>query len=339
MKHHLPLLLFIVAAILMTSSSAAQFANFVTARGDKLYDGDRELRFISVNIPNLHYIEDYLPFTGTNPWRLPDEFEIRDALTAVKQLGGKVARVYVFSVRKESDTPDIIRHVEGPGKFNEDAFKAFDKVLQVANEVGIRLIVPFVDNWHWWGGPVEYAAFRGKKRDDFWKDPQLIADFEKTIEFVINRKNTCTGISYKDDKAILAWETGNELQPPFSWTKEIATYVKSLDTNHLLMEGIIARDLSEEALSDPNLDLLSTHHYGDPSESLEHIMRNRQLSKGRKPYLIGEYGIISTEDMRILTDTIMNQGLVGSMIWSLRFRDRDGGFYHHYEYNNVESFA
>src|SRR5450756_51754 len=188
---------------IISFSLLGQFKNFITTKGDKLMDGDTELRFISCNIPNLHYVEDYLPFTGTNPWRLPDEFEIRDALMAIKQMGGKVARVYVFSVRKESDT-SVIYYVEGPGKFNEEAFRTFDKVLQIANEVGIRLIVPFVDNWHWWGGPKEYAAFRGKSKDEFWTDHQLIDDFEKTVDFVVNRTNTFTGIPYKQDKAILA---------------------------------------------------------------------------------------------------------------------------------------
>ena len=138
----------------------AQFDHFITRNGDKLFDGDRQLRFISFNTPNLHYLEDYLPFEGVDPWRLPDEFEIRDALMSVKQFGGKVTRIYVLSVRREDDPPGLIRHVEGPGLFNEEAFKTLDKVLQVANEVGIRLIIPFVDNWHWWGGPREYAGFR-----------------------------------------------------------------------------------------------------------------------------------------------------------------------------------
>ena len=207
MKKILPILILLA---LCTIFSNAQFKNFITVKGDKLMDGDAELRFISCNVPNLHYIEDYLPFSGTNQWRLPDEFEIRDALISIKQMGGKVARIYVFSVRKEGDTVEIF-HVEGPGKFNEEAFKTFDKVLQIANEVGIRLIVPFVDNWWWWGGPKEYAAFRGKPKDGFWTDEQLIADFKQTIEFVLNRTNTITGIPYKQDKAILAWETGNEI--------------------------------------------------------------------------------------------------------------------------------
>ena len=340
-SHSQAMRVFLGSAVLLfsiASSAVCQFENFITVKGDKLMDGDRELRFISVNIPNLHYLEDYLPFDGTNPWRFPDEFEIRDALTAVKQLGGKVARVYVFSVKRQDDALVIPRHVEAPGKFNEEAFRVFDKVLQIANEVGIRLFVPFVDNWTWWGGPREYAAFRGKARDEFWTDPQLIEDFKKTVEFVVTRVNTYTGVPYREDKAILAWETGNELQPPFSWTKEIAAYVKSLDKNHLLLEGIIAKELSQDALEDPNLDILSTHHYGDPRASLRFIVENQQLARGKKPYIVGEYGIVSTEDIRILTDTIINQGLAGGMIWSLRYRNRDGGFYYHYEYNNVGAY-
>jgi mannan endo-1,4-beta-mannosidase len=330
----------ILALVLLTSFGhlRAQFKEFITRNGDKLMEGDHELRFISFNTPNLHYLEDYLPFNGTKPWRLPDEFEIRDALATIKQLGGKVTRIYVVSVRRQDDTPDIIRHVEGPGKFNEEAFRALDKTLQIANELGIRIILPFVDNWRWWGGVGEYAAFRGKEREAFWTDPELIADFKKTIEFVVNRRNTFTGTVYKDDKAILAWETGNELMAPFSWTKEIAAYVKSLDTNHLLIEGTFEREISEDAIEDPNIDIVSTHHYRDPRVSLQDIVSNQGLARGKKPYIIGEYGIVSTQDIRAITDTIIHQGLAGGMVWSLRYRNRDGGFYCHYEYNNFEAY-
>ena len=340
MHMSLPPRRFLAAILLLVCASAAsgQFQNFITARDGKLMDGDRELRFISVNIPNLHYIEDYLPFTNTNPWRLPDEFEIRDALSTVRQIGGKVARMYTLSVRRQDETPGIIRHVEAPGVFNEEAFRTLDRVLQIANEVGIRLIIPFVDNWRWWGGRGEYAAFRGKTNEDFWTDRQLIEDFKKTIAFVINRTNTLTGIPYREEKAILAWETGNELVPPFSWTKEIAAYVKSLDRNHLLLEGTHEKELSEEALEDTNLDILSTHHYGNPVASLEYIVKNQEMARGKKPYIIGEYGIVPTEDIRIMTDTIINRGLSGGMIWSLRFRTREGGFYHHDEYNRIGAY-
>ncbi len=296
------------------------------------------MRFISFNTPNLHYLEDYLPFEGVNPFRLPNEFEIRDALTSIKQFGGKVTRIYVLSVRRADDPPGLIRHVEGPGQFNESAFQALDKVLQVANEVGVRVIIPFVDNWHWWGGPREYAGFRGKPKEAFWTDPEVIGDLKTTIKFLITRKNTYTGTLYRDDKAILAWETGNELEAPFSWTKEIAAYIKSLDTNHLLAEGTNVRTLTEDALEDPNLDILTTHHYGDAQASLRQIVENQSLARGKKPYIVGEYGIVPLQDIYAITDTIINQGLAGGMIWSLRFRNREGGFYHHFEYNGVESY-
>lgn len=328
----------IVISLLFIQCSAGNFSTFVVRKNDKLYENGKEFRFISFNIPNLHYIEDYLPFESINPWRLPDEYEIRDALTSIKQLGGKVVRMYVLSVRRDIDTPDIIRHVEGPGKFNEEAFKALDKVLQIANEVGVRVIIPFVDNWHWWGGPKEYAAFRGKDRDAFWTDPEIIADFKKTIEFTINRKNTYTGILYKDDKAIFGWETGNELDAPYEWTKEIAAYIKSLDKNHLVIEGRRSPDLSEEAIKDTNIDVVSTHHYRDTKSNLKKITDNQKMAKGIKPYFVGEFGIVPPQEIRAIMDTIINQGVMGGLLWSLRFHNREGGFYHHYEYNNVSAY-
>ena len=40
------------------------------------------------------------------------------------------------------------------------------------------------------------------------------------------------------DPAILAWETGNELQSvPIEWTSDITSYIKSLAPNHLTMDG------------------------------------------------------------------------------------------------------
>ena len=318
--------------------SAAQFANFVTRRGDTLFDGDRQVRFISFNTPNLHYIEDELPFDGTNPWRLPDDFEIRDALTTVKQCDGKVTRIYVPSVRRQDDAPGVIRHVEGPGQFNEEAFRALDNVLRIANDLGVRIIMPFVDNWQWWGGPLEYAAFRGKPKEAFWTDPEIIADFKKTIRFLLERRNTYTGVLYRDDKAILAWETGNEISPPEAWTTEIAAYVKSLDTNHLLMDGRSTRMLSEDQFNDPHIDIVTTHHYGPPARSLELIVKNAALARGRKPYIVGEYGIVPLQSLRAITDTIINQGLAGGMVWSLRFHNRDGGYYGHFEYANTEGY-
>ena len=61
-------------------AAEAPLQHFITARGDQLLDGDQPFRFISFDIPNLQMIEDNVPFTVENPWRLPDQFELTDAL-------------------------------------------------------------------------------------------------------------------------------------------------------------------------------------------------------------------------------------------------------------------
>ncbi len=319
-------------------AASSEFNDFVTTKSDKLMDGNKELRFVSYDIPNLAYVEDYMPFGASSPFRLPDEFEIRDALKAIKMAGGKVARIYTLSVRRVGESPNIIRHVEGPGRFDERAFRSLDKVLQVANEEGVRLIIPFVDNWWWWGGKAEYAAFRGKQPNDFWTDPQLISDFEKTISFVLNRKNTYTGVMYKDDKAVLGWETGNELEAPFSWQNTIAAYIKSIDKNHLVLEGTYVQVLSPQEVADSNFDVLSTHYYSPINQALHDVIANRDLTKGRKPYFVGEFGYRNPGEAMSLVDTVINSGVSGIMIWSMRFHAREGGFYQHGENYAVGSY-
>lgn len=308
------------------------FEHFITVQDDKLMDGENKFRFISCNIPNLHYVEDNMKFDKTIPFRFPDEFEIRDALESIQQMGGQVVRTYTLSVRREDDPDGMPRHVLNPGEFNEEGFIALDKCLQVANELGIRLIIPFVDNWSWWGGRAEYAAFRHKSANDFWSDPEIIADFKKTIEFVINRTNTFTGVSYKKDKAILCWETGNELQSPPEWTADIAAYIKSIDPNHLVLDGFHSSVLRDFSISDPNIDFVTTHHYQkNPQQIVDLINSNVEKARGIKPYFVGEFGFIPTDGVRQVLDTVIESGCSGALIWSLRTHNTDGGFYWHSE--------
>jgi hypothetical protein len=308
------------------------FDHFITARGDQLFDGGQPFRYISFNIPNLHLIEDDFPFTSTNAWRLPDQFEINDALATLKQMGGTVARTYSISVVRGDDPPAQASHVLGPGKFNEEAFIALDRVLQIANEQGVRLVIPLVNNWPWMGGRGEYAAFRGKDKNAFWTDPQLIADFEQTIRFVIFRMNTLTGVRYCDDKAVLCWETGNELDSPAAWTREIAAYIKSLDTNHLVMDGNTS-GMRSGSLDIPDVDIVTTHHYsaGRGGSMAQAIRNNAAQAKGKKIYVVGEFGFVSTAQMADALQAIRDSSAAGGLLWSLRFRDRDGGFYWHSE--------
>jgi hypothetical protein len=331
-------LLFLSASLIWPASSslpaASVLQDFITARGDQLMEGDKPFRFISFDIPNLQLIEDNVGFAQTNPWRWPDQFELTDALSTVRQMGGTVVRTYVISVVRPADSPGTPRHVLGPGKFNEEGFRALDLAFKIANEQGIRLIIPLVDNWVWQGGRAEYAGFRGKTKDDFWTDPQIIADFNETIRFILTRRNTRTGTLYSDDKALLCWETGNELKtPPVTWTRQIAGYIKSLDHNHLVMDGTDGRDLRPELIDLPEVDIVTTHHYpGGGGKTFGQCIRaNWEMAKGKKPYIEGEFGFVGTAQMEEAMQAIMDTGTAGGLLWSLRFRNRDGGYYWHSE--------
>jgi hypothetical protein len=117
-----------------------------------------------------------------------------------------------------------------------------------------------------------------------------------------------------------------------SWTRQITAYLKSLDPNHLVLDGVQKNVLSEASLTDPNVDLVQTHHYEkDPRQMIDHIKRSAAKAKGKKPYHLGEFGFLSTAALKAVMNTIIEDSLVGGLLWSLRYHNRDGGFYWHHE--------
>lgn len=301
-------------------------------------EAPRPTPFVSFNLPNLHYIEDDWRFASTLRYRLPNEYEIHDGLETVRLMGGSVIRIYTLSVRKPTDTPEVVRHVLAPGRFDEAAFRTLDLVLAMAAELGIRVIIPFVDNWSHWGGVAEYAAFRAKPRDAFFTDPELIADFEKTIEKVVLRTNSINGRKYASDPTIYAWETGNELGSPDRWVSQIARFIKSLDRHHAVVDGTYGPRIREHSVMDPNIDIVSSHHYGPVSRTLRLIDENLAVVGNRKRYFIGEFGLLSAKDTQAVLEYALKRNVEGILLWSLRFHDRDGGFYSHMEKPPYQSY-
>ena len=306
--------------------------------GSRNHASPRITPFVSFNVPNLHYIEDDWRFTSTVRYRLPNEYEVHDGLQTVRLLGGAVIRIYALSVRKPTDTPDIVRHVTGPGQFNEASFQVLDRVLASAAELGIQVIVPFVDNWAHWGGVAEYAGFRGKSREAFFSDAEVIGDFQKTIEKVVLRTNSVNGRAYRDDPTIYAWETGNELSSPDRWVTQIAKFIKKIDPKHAVIDGTYGPLIREHSLSDPNIDIVSSHHYGPVQRTLKMIDANVRTIGDRKRYIIGEFGLLSAVDTERVLLRALSQNVEGILLWSLRFHNRDGGFYIHMEKPPYQSY-
>src|SRR6266542_6794390 len=124
-----------------SASAQSEMRYFITRSGDKLMEGEKEYRFVSFNIPNLHLIEDNMPFEATNECRFPDDFEINDAFSTIKQLGGRATRMYVISICRKEGPNTIPCHIKRPGEFNEEGFRALDRVLATANRLGLRVVI------------------------------------------------------------------------------------------------------------------------------------------------------------------------------------------------------
>lgn len=324
------------AAINQTTATASVFTDYITADGDQLKDGGEPFRFASLNYPG---------------GMADPAFSQEDAIRTIAEMGGKVTRTYVPSVKRYDNANAGSAFVLGPDangvmQFNEEGFAKFDRLLALANQYGVRLIIPLVDQWQWVGGIESYVNFRypgtitgdAATDEDGWKfytDPQVISDFKQVIHYMMNRVNTITGVKYKDDKAILAWETGNELggynqdKFPQAWTTEIARYIKEEEQpKQLLLDGRFA--INDASLTDPNIDIVGDHFY--TGNFVDRINEDSARAAGKKPYILGEFGLYTSgAPVDALYNEALKNGTDGIMIWSLRPHKEAGGFYWHDE--------
>ena len=229
-------------------------------------------------------------------------------------------------------------YVTDSRSYNEDNLKRLDKFLQLAANHDVRVIIPFIDAWSFVGGITEFAAFRGKAAGLFFSDSQLKQDFRNLMYDIVNRVNTYTGVQYKDDKTIAAWQSGNELDGNASWTAtweiEMADYIKTVDANHLFMSGAHALFTPSTALlNSANVDILGVHPYSFFSRPLNPWVDSYiSGTVGKKPFIADEYGDSSPTNITTMLAKISpNANFAGAIAWSLRGRSSAGGFYKHYE--------
>ncbi|WDE13128.1 hypothetical protein [Thalassomonas haliotis] len=316
-----------------------QFDYYITRglgdKGNKLYNGEQEFRFISYNVPELHMQES--PY-----WDAIDAFESEDALKTIAAMGGQVTRSYVLSVYNWQIPSRKLVHIDiekdangepirdGVLVFNEELLVSLDKALDYANKHGVRIIFPFIDRNSWWGGIESLAALRNLSADDYYSHATLINDYKTIVRTILERTNTISGVRYLEDPAIFAWETGNELRrAPDAWTAEMAAYIKSLDSNHLVIDGKEV-DLSEAAMDNPDVDIISNHYYGGDYKL--RFLRDWQRLDNRKPFIVGETGVESFNEINDIVTAVADEtSASGLLLWSLRSQDAYGGFMDHSE--------
>lgn len=141
------------------------------------------------------------------------------------------------------------------GNFNEKALRRLDFAMAEMAKEGIRCILVLSNYWPFLGGFSDWMrnAYPGESRrpEEFYTDPFVKSEWKKFIKMLINRKNTITGVLYRDDPTIFSFELANEPRAQgydvmigrnpgdtiCSWAQEMVSFIKSLDSNHMVSIG------------------------------------------------------------------------------------------------------
>lgn len=181
-----------------------------------------------------------------------------------------------------------------------NGIQRLDFVVAGAAKRHLKLIVCLLDFWSYTGGAKQMCAWYGSTDADsfFFSDPRTRADYRKWAQFVLDRINPLTGVAYRNDPTIFAWELMNEPQGALAlrnrWLSDMSAYVKKLDSNHLVSTGEAYLNKADFAI--PTIDFVTWHgyplYYGiTPRQFNRLIGANCALAqKYNKPVLLEEFG-------------------------------------------------
>jgi mannan endo-1,4-beta-mannosidase len=351
------------AFLLVRDSGHADNTNqrdrFVRTRGSQFVIAGKPFRFVGANVSVMYRDED--------------RARMAETLRHASETGIRVVRVWasgeggpndVGPVGADSkDWPRTHPFRWAPGQWNEDAFVHLDNVMAEAGRNNLLVQLCLVNWWRDTGGVTQYLRWAGNndaadEKFPFGINPERAMQFytnettrrlyREHLEKLVTRRNTVTGLLYRDDPNILSWELMNEAQAVTSrweerrvWVAEMSTYLKSLDPNHLITPGEWGyRTAAErrEWLRDhqmPNIDYCDVHHYPVPDAdvavdsptALRAFIDNRAAAafQLKKPLVFGEFGMgveghngFSQVDWyRAFLEGNVAAGSSGAMFWIL----------------------
>ncbi len=346
MKIARTLLLVLVGAVGIHAQS------FVRRDGTHLTLDGKAFRYSGPNIEWLG-LEGYGPHDPMGP-RYPSHFEIDDALATAAEMGAKVVRSQTMG-----DTVGCPQCIEpDPGKFNEEGFQASDYALAVAAKYHMRLIITLIGDCATCagGGIGQYLAWNQVANPQaFFTDPQVIAAFERHIDAVLNHRNRITGVLYKDDPTIMAWENCNMcgLIPLLShgsvaevaaWSETIGAHIKQVDRRHLYLDTSGVFPVYPKIVDNGSTDLVAFEEYphwnavfsgpaGIPPTSVAMILQHAATVTGRgKVFIVNEYGWDRTNwashaELQGLLDAMLHDpDISGDDFWALQAHLDNFGF-------------
>lgn len=162
----------------------------------------------------------------------------------------------------------------------------------------------------------------------FYTNATIIQDFKNYIKHLLAHRNRYTGLTYAEDPTIAMYETGNELggtvfgdmDVPNSWTQEIASFIKSLAPQKLIVDGTYGINKTHFAVS--AADIFSDHFY--PPQVSKLTADISLVESANRVYLAGEYdwtGLKGGDSLSAFHSVIENQQtkpkpvVAGDLFW------------------------
>ena len=326
--------------------------DFVERAATKLTLNGAPFRYAGPNIEWLG-LEGYGPHDPLGP-RYPSHFEIDDAFATAAEMGARVVRAQTMG-----DTVGCALCVEPEqGKFNEAAFQASDYALVAAKRNGIRIIITLMGDCATCslGGIGQYLAWGGKQNpQDFFTDAALIAAYERHVDAVLNHVNALTGVRYKDDPTILAWENCNmcgiisilmrsgpsALGQISDWVEAIGEHIKQQDSRHLYLDTSAIFRAYPKVLDNKTTDLVTFEYYphwdallgtGEYTTAATFAGDAAAVTGHGKAYVVNEFGWDRTDwktqqDLQNVLDALVkNPNVSGDGFWALQAHLDNFGF-------------
>ncbi len=226
---------------------------------------------------------------------------------------------------------------DSQGGITPSEFNNFDYIIKEADLYNIKLIPVFSNNWSNYGGI--QATFTTNSNPDVYSQHSQNG-IENRITEILNRTNSYTGVKYKDDSAIFAWDIMNEPRVDNStaseellWINNVANYTHSLDQKHLVTigteglsntQGYYGYSINGEAPYSSicalyGIDICSVHVYPKYfgtnytiSDIYDLLGKWQGASKYfSKPLLVEEFGypVSNTESTTYSSSLVSNQNL------------------------------